>query len=374
MSGIFISYRRDDAQGWAGRLADSLRAELGKVNVFRDIDDIPPGADFDLYIRERVKSCQVLIVLMGPRWLAAHNAQGQRRIDAPDDFVRLEIATAQMQHLLVIPMLVGSAVMPAERDLPDDLKFITRRQAYHLSDERWNEDIAKLAATLRKALDPQREARRTRVMVAAGGAVLVAGVLALNPDIFTARTPDPPKPPPAIAQQPAPAQQRAQPQAQQRAQPTAPATGQGRARLAEATHPPVSGPQRAPAAASKARKQSAEAALPAAPAEAVATPPPPAPPDAAAKEAASWVFLGTANGTQLRSGTFDAQALPQPGDSIVAATEVPQRADDSVRPDDCIMGEVIGTLATHSRVTVQQLRSVESVTPGEFCVWAKVME
>lgn len=109
MAGIFISYRRADAEGWAGRLSDSLKVELGRVNIFRDIDDIPPGVEFDTYIAEAVGSCDVLIALIGPRWLNVTDKSGQRRLDDPNDFIRLEIATALKRNVRVIPALVGDA-------------------------------------------------------------------------------------------------------------------------------------------------------------------------------------------------------------------------------------------------------------------------
>ncbi len=375
MSGIFISYRRDDAQGWAGRLADSLRAELGRVNVFRDIDDIPLGADFELYIRERVKSCQVLLVLIGPRWLGAQNAQGQRRIDAPDDFVRLEIATAQQQRLLVIPMLVGGAEMPAEAALPDDLKFITRRQAYRLSDERWNEDIAKLAVTLRAALDPQRAARRNKLLLAGAGAVVAGSVIAFNLNTGGSHRDDPAPPAPVVAgARPAPPEAATPPP--------------------RAASPPPAQVSRTPkepntSAASRQEKKTV-ATKPAVGAESAVEAKPAADgagvgagssdvdsataPQAEPASTVSWVYLGTSEGSELESTTFNAATVPQPGDAIVAATEVPKRADDSVRADDCIIGKVIGALPSHSEVTVRQLRKMESVTPGQYCVWAKVTE
>src|SRR5215813_7855831 len=71
MAGIFISYRRSEASGWAGHLLDTLRTHLGRTSIFRDIDSIPPGVDFEAYIRDAVGSCDVLLALIGPQWLTA---------------------------------------------------------------------------------------------------------------------------------------------------------------------------------------------------------------------------------------------------------------------------------------------------------------
>lgn len=159
MPGILISYRRADAGGWAGRLFDSLKANLGRVRVFLDIDAIPPGAKFDEYIAEAVGSCEVLIALIGPRWLTPSDS-GKRRLDDPNDFIRMEIATALARpKVTVIPVLVGKANMPNADELPDDIKPLARRQYYELSDSRWADDCRNLA----KALTPIVYRRRRRV-------------------------------------------------------------------------------------------------------------------------------------------------------------------------------------------------------------------
>lgn len=149
MSGIFICYRRSDAEGWAGRLADSLKGELGKVNIFRDIEDIPPGVEFASYINEAVGRCSVLIALIGPNWLTVKDKNGVRRIDDSKDFTRLEIVTALKRNVRVIPALVSGANTPDIDELPDELMPLARRQSYELSDTRWADDCRKLADVLR---------------------------------------------------------------------------------------------------------------------------------------------------------------------------------------------------------------------------------
>jgi len=152
MAGIFISYRRSDAEGWAGRLSDALKADLPGVNIFRDIEDIPPGVNFDTYIGDAVGSCDVLIALIGPRWLNVTDKDGRRRLDDPADFTRIEISTALKRNVRVIPALIGGAEMPAMESLPEDLKRLARRQAYDLSDRRWVEDCRTLAKQLKPTL------------------------------------------------------------------------------------------------------------------------------------------------------------------------------------------------------------------------------
>src|SRR5258707_12715094 len=94
MGGIFISYRRDDSGAYAGRLRDALSHHFGAEQVFRDIDSVDPGERFPRLIEQAVGSCDALLALIGPTWLSITDDAGRRRLDAPEDYVRLEIATA----------------------------------------------------------------------------------------------------------------------------------------------------------------------------------------------------------------------------------------------------------------------------------------
>ena len=111
MKGIFISYRRQDAAGNAGRLYDRLARHFGAERVFMDVEGIEPGLDFVEALEGAVASCEVLIVVIGAGWLATDNA-GKRRLDDPKDFVRIETAAALARHIRVVPVLVDGAVMP----------------------------------------------------------------------------------------------------------------------------------------------------------------------------------------------------------------------------------------------------------------------
>ena len=125
MGGIFISYRREDSGPYAGRLRDALRNRFGAEQVFRDIDSVDPGERFRRLIEQEVSSCDALLALIGPAWLAITDDAGRRRLDDPDDYVRLEIATAlDRDDVLVIPVVVGPTSMPAAADLPKPLASI----------------------------------------------------------------------------------------------------------------------------------------------------------------------------------------------------------------------------------------------------------
>ena len=114
MGGIFISYRREDSAGHAGRIYDRLRERFGRDRVFM--------VDFVEAIDRAVGSCDVLLVIIGSKWLSCTDAAEKRRLDDPKDFIRLETATALKRGIRVVPVLVQKVAMPTEGDLPDDLK------------------------------------------------------------------------------------------------------------------------------------------------------------------------------------------------------------------------------------------------------------
>src|ERR1700680_3141133 len=161
MSGqIFISYRRDDASYPAGRLYDRLSATLPKNQIFIDVDNLDPGVDFFEAIEASVGSCDVLIAVIGKRWLISSDEEGRRRLDNPDDLVRLEIAVALKRNIRVIPVLVDGALMPRSNELPDDLKLMVRRNALEVSHSRFNADLSHLVAALERVLE-KADAERT---------------------------------------------------------------------------------------------------------------------------------------------------------------------------------------------------------------------
>jgi hypothetical protein len=158
-SGIFVSYRRDDSSGHAGRLSDRLVEHFGKERIFMDIDTIEPGEDFVTVIENAVGSCGILIAIIGRNWLTGTGGT-TGRLDNPNDFVRLEIATALRRDIRVIPVLVQRASMPKPQDLPDDLAKFTRRNAVELSDLRWQSDVDQLISVMERVLVKREEAAR----------------------------------------------------------------------------------------------------------------------------------------------------------------------------------------------------------------------
>lgn len=153
MPTVFVSYRREDSAGFAGRLSDALEQRIGTGSVFRDVDDIQPGADFEAVIAHGLEQVSVVLVVIGPGWLAAA-ADGQRRLDRPDDFVRREIEQALASGKPVVPVLVGGATMPAADALPVVLRGLANRQALVLGDASWSADLARLEAVLAQWVAP----------------------------------------------------------------------------------------------------------------------------------------------------------------------------------------------------------------------------
>ncbi len=151
MPTIFISYRRDDAPGYAGRLYDRLAGEFGRENVFIDVDALQPGDDFVDAINKRLQTCDIMLAMIGQRWLSAVDEQGRRRLDSDGDYVRVEIQTALERKLLTIPVLVERASMPKTVELPEPLSPLARRQAIELSDRRWDYDVGLLLRQIKAA-------------------------------------------------------------------------------------------------------------------------------------------------------------------------------------------------------------------------------
>jgi TIR domain len=181
---IFVSYRRDDAAGHAGRLCDDLADRLGEGRVFQDVDSIAPGEDFVDAIERGIAAADTVLAVIGPDWATVPNERGVARLSEPDDVVRMEIGAALRAGKPVIPVLVGGASMPNAGDLPSEIASLARRNAVEVRAESWDDDTAKLLRALGgRAARPAPTApaaRRTRRIMAGGmalAAVVVAAVL-----------------------------------------------------------------------------------------------------------------------------------------------------------------------------------------------------
>jgi len=161
MTRIFINYRRQDSEGYVGRLYDHLTQHFETQDIFMDVDSIPPGADFVETLEQEVAACDVLIAMIGPQWVDIKDEQGERRLDQWNDFVRIEIGSALKQKKIVIPVLVGRARMPAPSQLPEDLQPFTRRNALELSQQHFAQDVIKLVKVIQDSA-PTKQNNKTR--------------------------------------------------------------------------------------------------------------------------------------------------------------------------------------------------------------------
>jgi hypothetical protein len=176
---IFLSYRRGDVGGYAGRLADALRQRLGARSVFQDVTAIAPGQDYTAAIDRALDGSDAVLVMIGPGWHAAATPQGTPRLFDADDYVRLELSRALNRNVRVIPVLVGGASPPAAPDLPDDLQGLAHRQAVVLHDATWHQDVEGLLRSLRGQPAVPAGPRR-RWLIPAGVAVVLIALVGLG--------------------------------------------------------------------------------------------------------------------------------------------------------------------------------------------------
>lgn len=172
MASIFISYRRADSAGLAGRLYDRLERQFRRQDLFIDIDSIQAGSDFTQTLDRTLALSRVVLVLIGPNWLDIRDAEGNRRLEDPGDFVRLEIEASLARDVVVVPVLLEDAVMPAASALPESLRPLARRQAVELRTRRFGPDCDDLVRTLKTLLKPAKS--RSLVLPVAAALLLAA--------------------------------------------------------------------------------------------------------------------------------------------------------------------------------------------------------
>jgi hypothetical protein len=155
-SQIFVSYRRSDSADVTGRIYDRLIGRFDKNLIFKDVDSIPLGLDFKEYLDKKVGECDVLLAIIGDRWLDASDGSGARRLNDPSDFVRIEIESALERGIPVIPLLVRGATMPREESLPISLRKLVYRNGIPIrSDPDFHRDMDRLIKALEKYVQHQ---------------------------------------------------------------------------------------------------------------------------------------------------------------------------------------------------------------------------
>jgi hypothetical protein len=148
---IFISYRRDDSAGYTRAIYDQLAKRFTKERIFMDVDAIEPGLPFDEVINQAVGRCEIMLAMIGKRWMEQQPGVGPR-VNDEKDFVRLEIAAALSRNVRVIPVLLDGAGMPTEELLPEPLRALARRNAIEISNSRFNSDVDRLVEVVSKVL------------------------------------------------------------------------------------------------------------------------------------------------------------------------------------------------------------------------------
>ncbi len=157
---IFINYRRDDDAGFTQALYSRLEQAFPSESLFMDVDNIAPGLDFVQVLNDEVACCDVVIAVIGKNWLSVTDETGARRLDNPEDFVRIEIESALAQKKRVIPVLVNDARMPRSTELPETMRGFARCNAVRLTHERFRADVLGLIKSLEQLLKEAEAARR----------------------------------------------------------------------------------------------------------------------------------------------------------------------------------------------------------------------
>ena len=157
---IFINYRRDDDAGFTQALYSRLEQAFPSESLFMDVDNIAPGLDFVQVLNDEVARCDVVIAVIGKNWLSVTDETGGRRLDNPEDFVRIEIKSALAQKKRVIPVLVNDARMPRSTELPETMRAFARCNAARLTHERFRADMAGLIKSLEQILAEIEAARQ----------------------------------------------------------------------------------------------------------------------------------------------------------------------------------------------------------------------
>jgi tetratricopeptide (TPR) repeat protein len=176
MPRIFISYRRQDSSNMTGRIHDSLVRKFGDRSVFRDVYDIPAGSDFRTILNNEVSKGDIFLAIIGPQWVEITDSQGIRRLDDPNDFVRIEVESAlNNPQTRVIPVLVNDANMPVEKDLPESLKELCYRNAVKV---RTDPDFPHDMEMLLRQLNPSKFSllMQKRWPILALGMILIVGI------------------------------------------------------------------------------------------------------------------------------------------------------------------------------------------------------
>lgn len=155
---LFLSYRRNDTEGYSGRIYDHLERKLGADEIFLDVGKIDPGQDFRSRINHELQTAYAVLVIIGPAWVSTTGADGQRRLDDPEDPVRIEIETALQLGKKIIPVLCGGARMPSPQTLPETIRAVSYLNALSITSAKFRSDMIGLESAIDAAKDEFRKA------------------------------------------------------------------------------------------------------------------------------------------------------------------------------------------------------------------------
>jgi hypothetical protein len=154
-SAVFFSYRRSAVPDRTGRIHDDLVEAFGAGVVFKDVDNIPLGYDYRVHLAGALATCRVVLVIVGPDWETVTEPGGtSRRLDNPNDYVRMELATALKRQIPIIPVLIDREALPLADALPEDVRDVVFRQAVRIRvDPDFASDFDRLLKGVKAILD-----------------------------------------------------------------------------------------------------------------------------------------------------------------------------------------------------------------------------
>jgi len=141
---------------------DRLEREFGRDLLFMDVDAVPLGVNFVKALSEEVAKCDVLLAVIGPNWLNARDEDGNRRLDNPDDFVRIEIGAALQRNIPVIPILLDGTKVPKANQLPKELEELSLRNGLDVRHASFHNDVDRLIRGLKGQLAEADAEKRRR--------------------------------------------------------------------------------------------------------------------------------------------------------------------------------------------------------------------
>lgn len=186
MPRIFISYRRSDSAGTTGRIYDHLVTAFGRENIFKDVDDIPLGVDFAAHLDREIAQCQVVLAIIGRTWVTVTETGSNRRLDNPNDLVRIEIESALNRDIPVIPVLLDGVIMPKQTQLPSSLQLLARRNGISVGhDPRFHSDVTRLIKGIQTLLTSPKITDAETISIFLQGNNVMSEVYSFNISLHT---------------------------------------------------------------------------------------------------------------------------------------------------------------------------------------------